>query len=330
MSGSSARGSIRHGRELAFPGQQCQTLAKRRRVPLTKTERSPRDPWRDAALKLACAEALKDSVPEAAAEVRALLSAAWRAALDGAAAADAALDQVTTRADIATALARLLPRHPPNTPDQIVLLLDEHADGERTLDVPLLLRTLARVLERQRRTRRRTLLRRVALGLLGIVMLGAGGGLYQYHTRRVWRATFYPVPTLEGTTVRESVRRVNFNWGRGSPHREIPHDRFSARFDTCLVIAKPIPVEFRVRVEDGARLFVDGKKVLNAWKGGKLQTVRAETLLDPGKHHLRVEYFNGTGAASLAVRAAFGGDRFRLLDERHLELPSDGAGKRCQ
>ena len=79
----------------------------------------------------------------------------------------------------------------------------------------------------------------------------------------------------------------------------MPKDHFSARFETCLVLDRPASIVFTVGSDDGSRLFVDDRNVIDAW-GPQLYTERLQSVtLDAGVHALRLEYFEREGQARL-------------------------------
>lgn len=119
-----------------------------------------------------------------------------------------------------------------------------------------------------------------------------------------WRAAYYPTKNLEGEPdLRRSVD-VAFDWKLEPPTESIPGDYFSARFDTCLILDEGTEVAFMLVSNDGSRLLVDGKRVVNNWKknGG---TKGGRVWIDAGVHHLRVEYFERNSTAKLHLTASF-------------------------
>ncbi len=93
---------------------------------------------------------------------------------------------------------------------------------------------------------------------------------------------------------------LSFNWGTESPGKDVPADRFSATFETTAEFAAG-RYRFTTTSDDGIRLYVDGKAVLNSWyamSGSRSATVK----LDAGKHTVRLEYFERTGAAKVVLQ----------------------------
>jgi len=126
-----------------------------------------------------------------------------------------------------------------------------------------------------------------------------------------WRAEYFANPSLRGiaTTV-DSVPDVDFDWGSGGPFTfrffgpvELsvpPFDGFSARF-TQIRRMRAGWYRFRLRGDDGLRLWVDDRLVINAWKDQPTSTVTAEYYVSGGDHVLRVEYYEARGAANVEL-----------------------------
>jgi beta-glucosidase len=99
--------------------------------------------------------------------------------------------------------------------------------------------------------------------------------------------------------------RVAFRWDRGSPtddlvaQGQLPADRalsgddFSVRWTGQLLPPKSGRYEISVGANDGFRLFIDGKKVLDSWElAPRMQSKSAFVQLEGGKaYDLRLEYF---------------------------------------
>ena len=75
----------------------------------------------------------------------------------------------------------------------------------------------------------------------------------------------------------------------------MPHDHFSARWTGTVRVEKSGPVVFGVASDDGSRVFVDGKNVIDDWSGHAVRDRLATVNLEAGKDYpVVVEYYNGT------------------------------------
>ncbi len=87
--------------------------------------------------------------------------------------------------------------------------------------------------------------------------------------------------------------------------------QFSVRFTTDFTATESEELSFEVEGDDGYRLFVDGKEVINAWSrnrwGARTATLRTEA----GRtYRLVLEYWQGDGKASIHLR----GGHYRQTD----------------
>jgi PKD repeat protein/uncharacterized protein YgiM (DUF1202 family) len=112
-----------------------------------------------------------------------------------------------------------------------------------------------------------------------------------------WRGEYYDNPNLSGAPVlvRNDVS-VNFDWGAGSPGSVVPADNFSIRWSRGLHFSAGT-YRFHVRVDDGARLWLDGNLVVDRWYDSTPTTYTADVNLTDGWHDLNMEYYERGGGA---------------------------------
>lgn len=121
-------------------------------------------------------------------------------------------------------------------------------------------------------------------------------------TKLSWRAEYFDNPNLSGQP-QLSIFEAQFghDWGYGSPAPEIPVDHFSARFTRKMHFEKGTYL-FLMTVDDGARVWLDGKMIIDAWNIGRKEQVKAKIRLDTtGDHEIQVAYFEHTGPASIQL-----------------------------
>lgn len=127
--------------------------------------------------------------------------------------------------------------------------------------------------------------------------LDAGGGSGTFNG---WKGEYFNNMNLSGApTVTRDDAAIDFNWGDGSPAAGIPADRFSVRWTRSLDFA-PGSYRFDVFSDDGVRLWVNNVLVIDQWRDqadGRFQA----TVALAGNTPLRVEYFEGTGRAAVAL-----------------------------
>jgi hypothetical protein len=122
-----------------------------------------------------------------------------------------------------------------------------------------------------------------------------------------WKGEYWPNLTLSGSPalVRNDrdpagSKGIDFSWEDGSPASGLPADNFSARW-TRQVHFDRGTYRFHVLVDDGARLWVDGQLLIDAWYDSRPHELVAEYALVDGTHDLKVEYYEHTGGARIQV-----------------------------
>jgi hypothetical protein len=117
-----------------------------------------------------------------------------------------------------------------------------------------------------------------------------------------WRGEYFANATVSGDPV--LVRNdafVDFNWGGGSPGGGLPVDGFSARWTRFLAFDEG-RYRFDIVADDGVRLWVDGKLVVDEWHDSVPETYSAEVQLSKGSHALQIEYYENLGGALIQVK----------------------------
>lgn len=125
------------------------------------------------------------------------------------------------------------------------------------------------------------------------------------HTGGPWTALYYNNKDLSGTPADTRVdSKVHFDWGAGSPSGAINSDGFSALWTSVNHFDAGTYV-FTATSDDGVRVYVDGKLVIDDWNIHPATTDKSgEIALSAGNHTVQVRYFEDTGMASVYVRWA--------------------------
>ncbi len=107
-----------------------------------------------------------------------------------------------------------------------------------------------------------------------------------------------------GTPLAARVETVDFDWGTGSPGPGIGSDRFAARWSGALVPAASGDYVLQTRSDDGVRVWVDGRLVIDNWTlhAPTDNTSTAVPLVAGRRHAIRMEYYENTGLAVAQLR----------------------------
>lgn len=114
-----------------------------------------------------------------------------------------------------------------------------------------------------------------------------------------------------GPTVTRVDRTVNFVWSGSSPDRRIPREHFSARWTGTIEVPADITNDVILSTieDDGVRVWIDGKLVIDAWGPHDSTPSNASLTLTGGTpHQLRIEYQQLEGNALLQFRADIQGN----------------------
>ena len=93
----------------------------------------------------------------------------------------------------------------------------------------------------------------------------------------------------------------HFDWGTGSPGPPVYNDNFSARMEGTFDFVDGA-YRFYLTLDDGARLYIDGELLIDAWGDSPMRTKSKDIELTPGSHHVLVEYYERGGLAELWLR----------------------------
>ena len=99
------------------------------------------------------------------------------------------------------------------------------------------------------------------------------------------RGEYFANMNLSGTPALTRIdSMVNFNFGTGAPAPGMPEDQFSIRWKGKIIPPKTVR-HIGISTDDGGRLFVDGKLLINDWTDHAEQANSAQVELLPGKEY---------------------------------------------
>ncbi len=114
-----------------------------------------------------------------------------------------------------------------------------------------------------------------------------------------WLGEYFNVADLSGAPVfTRNDAAVNFFWGLRSPDTRLNTDHFSVRWTRTINFRGGL-YRFKITVDDGARLWVDGILVLDQWRVQSQATYQVDLTLSAGNHAVVIEYFDDTDNATI-------------------------------
>lgn len=107
---------------------------------------------------------------------------------------------------------------------------------------------------------------------------------------------------------------VSFDWGLGSPAAAVPADYFMARWTGYVTLPEEYvgqQVQFGVRQDDGARLWVDGDKLVDNWAlASQVKTWGTSRTFGGSAMPFRYEYYENNGGATAEIWVRVDGKEF--------------------
>ena len=135
-------------------------------------------------------------------------------------------------------------------------------------------------------------------GFLNSSAVGNGTGLLsQYWSNHLSSAPYTGAPTLTRT---DAV--VNFNWGNGAPDPIIGADHFTVKWTGSLEPQFDDTYTLYTTTDDGTRLFINGKQIINQWVDQAATEVSATIALRAQqRYNIEMDYYENGGQASAAL-----------------------------
>ena len=118
-----------------------------------------------------------------------------------------------------------------------------------------------------------------------------------------WTGRYYRGTALTGSpTITRRVAQIDFDWNNTAPMAGIPADQWSAKWTGTLTPPTTGNYTFSLTSDDGSRLFVDGKRVIDNWGDHASNTKTAKVRLVAGQAvRVEVDYYEAAGGASVRL-----------------------------
>jgi hypothetical protein len=116
-----------------------------------------------------------------------------------------------------------------------------------------------------------------------------------------WYASYWNNTNQQGSPVlTRNEAAINYDWGNGSPDSRIANDNWSARW-TGYFSFQPGTYRFTSVSDDGIRVYVNDRYVINNWTLHAEQTDTGTITLAGGTYPVAVDYFDHTNRAVAKV-----------------------------
>jgi beta-glucosidase len=119
-------------------------------------------------------------------------------------------------------------------------------------------------------------------------------------------------------------KKINFDWGTDSPDEKINPDKFSIRWTGKLIPKVTGNYKIGVTTDDGVRLYIDGKIIIDSWFDRGATTDIITMQLEAGrKYDIKIEYYENGGYAC----ASFGWDVKTEVEDKDIKEAVEAAKK---
>ncbi|MFE4967215.1 fibronectin type III domain-containing protein [Streptomyces sp. NPDC056660] len=149
---------------------------------------------------------------------------------------------------------------------------------------------------------RRTAAGAVVLAIAGTLLGGAVGtaSAATNCTSPVYKRQFFANTTFKGTPKKTDCdSAISESWS-GAPASGLPKDNFGVRWSVTRDFGSGGPFALAASGLDGIRVYVDGTRKTDLWKNTtKTVSKTVNVTIPKGRHTLRIDYVNWTGAAKV-------------------------------
>ncbi|GAA3647087.1 glycoside hydrolase family 3 protein [Flavivirga jejuensis] len=97
-------------------------------------------------------------------------------------------------------------------------------------------------------------------------------------------------------------KQIKFGWTLFSPHEDLPYDWFSVRWTGKLKAPKTGVFNVGIEGNDGYRMYLDGKLIIDNWQKQSYKTILKEFSFEAGKEYdIKIEFFEAAGNAKFKL-----------------------------
>lgn len=170
--------------------------------------------------------------------------------------------------------------------------------------------------------KRRRLVKKLALAIsAALVLVIAAAVLIQFLLSLGHGLTgqYYADLNFEKLIKTRTDKKIDFDWGLGEVIDDFA-ESVTIRWTGRIKAPKPGTYIFITRSDDGARLWIDDKLVIDDWNVHAAENFEAKVNLRKGDHKIKVEYFEAEGFASMQLYWQIPGkERWKVISSSYLK-----------
>ena len=148
---------------------------------------------------------------------------------------------------------------------------------------------------------------------------------YKVTSTRGLQGVYYASKDLTNPVLVRFDETINFNWAGGSPHPLVPAHPFSARWTGQVIPAVSGTHTFYTQSDDGVRLWVNGKQLINNWTLHPSREDSGTIELKAGEAvDIKLEYYEDPGVAVCKLSWSAPGLTKQIIPAGRLRAPVTG------
>ncbi|MBI4777974.1 hypothetical protein HY792_03515 [Candidatus Desantisbacteria bacterium] len=126
----------------------------------------------------------------------------------------------------------------------------------------------------------------------------------------------------KGSRVHQIDPEINHDWKTGSPHSKIHYDCFTARWEGKLQVDKSNEYTLYTHTDEGVRVWVDGKLLIDCSRNNVEREDNAKTSLTKGLHDIVMEYNENYAGATAKLSWSSSSMSKRIISSANLYSPT--------
>lgn len=120
------------------------------------------------------------------------------------------------------------------------------------------------------------------------------------------RAEYFRGIAFQTSVLTRTDSKIDFNWDANAPAPEVPRENFSVRWTAVFTPPVTATYTFAANADDGVRVLIDGKPLLEDWSIGMARESKGNITLNAGQpYDFTMEYYQASGGASARLKVSY-------------------------
>lgn len=145
-----------------------------------------------------------------------------------------------------------------------------------------------------------------------------------------WLASYFLEANFKGKQLNIGQKTINFNWSSSEPFPGFTRYKFSVKWQTCLNIESTEKLAIELMADEGSKLFIDDKLIIDGWKKNAGKTLKEEVTLKPGTHRINIDYYAHYWRSKIKLDLyKINEEKRQKLNQNHLYMPTEMTKNGC-